>query len=192
MDRIDKLTNHVVDPTAVGLVKVLKEGNSRFINDKPKEKMSAKQRSEMVKGQSPRVVILSCSDSRVSPEMLFDHDLGELFIIRVAGNVCNSDVLASAEYSIDVLKSKLFVILGHTKCGAVAAATGPATPPLGGHLPTLVSKILPIAEQENPVRANVFLQKRALERALGHKVQVLGAVYDLETGEVDFFDGSEN
>jgi len=188
MHRVNKLVNHVVDPTAQGLVQVLKEGNGRYVADASKRKMEARERAALAKGQSPPVVVLACADSRVVPEMIFDQDVGQLFVLRVAGNVCNSDVLASAEYAIDHLKCKLFVVLGHTKCGAVGAALADPGAPLGGHLPTLVAKILPVVEDADPVKANVFLQKRALERGVGHKVQLVGAVYDLETGKVDFFD----
>eukprot|EP00397_Hematodinium_sp_SG-2012_P066644 GEMP01100593.1.p1 GENE.GEMP01100593.1~~GEMP01100593.1.p1 ORF type:complete len:149 (+),score=32.27 GEMP01100593.1:292-738(+) len=148
--------------------------------------MLQNQRKNLAQGQTPFAVILACADSRVAPELIFDADLGEIFVIRVAGNVVNSDVFASAEYAVNHLGSPLVVCLGHTKCGAVAASA--STGPLGGHLPNLVAKILPAMDESDPIKANVLLQLRVLQKGLGHKASTIGAVYDLESGQVQFIE----
>jgi len=173
-----------VSPKKSSAVQQLIDGNERYIRDKPKPKMTHNERSKLASGQKPFAVILSCADSRVSPELLFDTDLGEIFVIRVAGNVVNADGLASIEYAVQNLGASLVVCLGHTKCGAVAAAA--STEPLGGHLTNLISKILPAVDDSNPVEANVCLQLRILQKAIGHNVPTIGAVYDLESGAVEF------
>lgn len=209
-DEVKTMTGQVV----VGgpeeeLLQELRRGNERYVADQPKQKMTRQQREDRLgSGQAPRVIILSCADSRVVPEMIFDADAGELFTLRVAGNVVNSDVLASTEYAVDNLKSTLLVVLGHTKCGAVGAAaataaamaraqenngndsTAPPLAGLAGHLPTLVSRILPAVQQlsqPDPVKANVQLQRQYAELGVGARVRVVGAVYDLESGRVEFY-----
>src|SRR3954451_10886779 len=98
-------------------------GNERFVAHKERHPdESAGRRRELVSGQHPFAVILGCSDSRVAPELLFDEGLGDLFVIRVAGNIVDDDILASIEYAVEHLGTKLVVVLGHEKCGAVSAA----------------------------------------------------------------------
>src|SRR5262245_53811593 len=104
-------------------LKLLKEGNARFARDMPKEaELGSKRRIELAKGQKPVAVVLTCSDSRAAPEIIFDKGLGKLFVIRVAGNVGGPEVYASIEYALAELRTPLVVVLGHTSCGAVEAA----------------------------------------------------------------------
>ena len=103
----------------------LKEGNQRFKNDKLECKLqNQERRAQLMNGQEPHTIILSCADSRVVPELAFDMGLGELFTVRVAGNIANSSSLASIEYAVAHCKSKMIVVMGHEECGAVKAAMG--------------------------------------------------------------------
>lgn len=111
----------------------------------------------IAKGQAPPVAILGCADSRVPPELVFDADAGEIFTVRVAGNVVDPDVLASLEYACKHLGTKLVIVLGHTKCGAVAAACGDHSK-LDGHLPGLIQKIIPATSAKDPIAQNVTNQ----------------------------------
>jgi carbonic anhydrase len=110
-------------PTPDEALKRLKEGNARFVADMPKEaELGSKKRIELAQGQRPIAVVLTCSDSRASPEIVFDKGLGVLFVLRVAGNVGGPEVYASIEYALAELKAPLIVVLGHANCGAVGAA----------------------------------------------------------------------
>ena len=107
----------------------LKAGNARFVTDKAEKRVSdAKMRAELAKGQHPFAIILACADSRVPPEFLFDQGLGDLFVVRVAGNVTGEEVLGSIEYAVAHLHVPLVVVLGHEKCGAVKAALDQVEP----------------------------------------------------------------
>ncbi|MBL9119328.1 MAG: carbonic anhydrase [Phycisphaerae bacterium] len=184
------------------------EGNARFAHNMDDlTKRDVQRRAELAGGQHPFAIILSCADSRVPPELVFDQELGDLFVVRVAGNTADDASLGSIEYAVDHLGSKLIVVMGHSKCGAVKAAVdtssaGKQASDLPGHLPEVVSSIMPaVAEtksaQGDPVRAAVIrnvqrtvlaLQKcgPVLAEAVSNKgVRVVGAIYDLETGEVD-------
>src|SRR5215831_3054125 len=117
-------------------------GNARFVAYKERHPdESADRRRELISGQHPFAVILGCSDSRVAPELLFDEGLGDLFVIRVAGNIVDDAVLGSIEYAVEHLGTKLIVVLGHEKCGAVSAAVESESAP--GHIGSLVSAIRP-------------------------------------------------
>ena len=98
------------------------DGNKRFMAGKPQMRALVSLRQKLASGQSPNVIILSCSDSRTSPELIFDQSLGDLFVIRTAGNVADPVALGSIEYAVDHIHSPLLVVLGHSKCGAVTAA----------------------------------------------------------------------
>jgi len=157
-----------------------------------------------VQGQYPIAQILSCSDSRVSPELLFDQGPGDLFIMRVAGNIVTPDLLASIEYGAQFLGAPLIMVLGHSGCGAVDAAIkvlkGKAVLP--GHLPGLIAAIKPaviVAEKantgnllDNAVAQNVRGQVARLKSAapivqklyVGKKIDIVGGVYDLATGKI--------
>lgn len=157
----------------------------------------ARQR-ELVQGQHPHAVILSCSDSRVPPEVVFDQGLGDLFVVRVAGNVAGDHELASVEYAVEHLHCPLVVVLGHQSCGAVTAAVEGGHAP--GHLPALLEAIQPAVDKarkvsgnlvENAVDTNVDLavdEVRASPVLAGPlakgELRVVGAVYSLDTGKV--------
>ena len=178
----------------------LKEGNERFVAKRcihPNQ--SAERQAEVVKGQHPFAAILTCSDSRVPPEIIFDEGIGDLFIIRVAGNILSEEILGTIEYAAEHLGIPLVLVLGHQKCGAVQAAVKGGEVP--GKIRRLVEALQPAVANaknlsgdlvENAVRANV---ERAVEQLkesepimaeLVHKgkVKVIGGYYNLETGRV--------
>lgn len=182
----------------------LKEGNKRFVGGKSMRPHQDFQRiKEVSLGQEPFAVIVGCSDSRVPSEIIFDQGLGDLFIVRTAGQVSSFASWGSIEFGNAVLGAKLIVVMGHTKCGAVAAAC--KIPDVPGHIVTLINAIKPAAqlaktqigdEVENAVRINVAMQVQQLQnmepvltKAIQSKeTQIVGAVYDLETGKVEFLD----
>lgn len=184
----------------------LMEGNGRYAQHKeqhPDE--TPARRRELETTQHPFAVILSCSDSRVPPELIFDQGLGDLFVIRVAGNIAESDELGSIEYAVEHLGTKLIVVLGHEKCGAVTAAVAGGDAP--GHLKSLVSVIQPaVAEARNLpgdkvhncVVANARLVARqiresepVLKEMVEQKgVRVVAAEYALDSGVVTLLDNA--
>src|SRR5919106_615552 len=163
---------------------------------------AAKRRAELAKSQHPFAIILSCSDSRVPPEFVFDEGLGDLFIVRVAGNVLNDEGLGSIEYGVDVLGARLLVVLGHQSCGAIAAAmkTVAAKGKAPGHIQSLVTAIKPVVDStpkgdlDTTIKANVKHVVDALlsstpilkARVDSGDVQVIGGYYSLDTGAVAF------
>jgi len=165
---------------------------------------AAKQRAELAKSQHPFAIIVSCSDSRVPPEIVFDQGLGDLFVLRVAGNVIDDHSLGSIEYAVDHLAVRLIVVLGHQRCGAVKAAkdTIAAKTEAPAHIQSLVTAIKPAVEAtvhgdlEATVEANVknvALALRSSPPILKPKidsgeVRVIGAYYNLDTGAVSFLD----
>lgn len=175
-------------------------GNRRYVTGQPAHPDQAPaRRQELLAGQHPFAAILSCSDSRVPPEILFDQGLGSLFVVRVAGNIVDNAVLASLEYAVEHLGVDLIVVLGHTNCGAVqAAAAGNVHE---GAIARLVEAILPAVEAarvqpgnlvDNAARANVGRVAEQLRTAqpvlaraaaLG-ELQIITAIYDLSTGIV--------
>jgi carbonic anhydrase len=184
-------------------LKKLMGGNRRFIEGKsirPRQDSMALHGTEA--GQKPFAIIVGCSDSRVPNEIIFDQGVGDLFIVRTAGQVMAQASYGSIEFATLALGSKLIVVLGHKKCGAVdAAVKRPDNPP--GHIVTLINAIKPAAEKtkfmagdrlENAIRQNVLEQVnelRDLEPVLSKKYQrgeilVVGAVYDLYSGKVEF------
>lgn len=161
---------------------------------------TVKRREELVKGQHPFAVILSCSDSRVPPEVIFDQGLGDLFIIRVAGNVVDDIALGSIEYAAEHLGTPLVMVLGHEKCGAITATVEGGKAP--GHIDAVVQALKPAVEKvkdqpgdkvENAVKANIGLIVEQLkiskpilaELVKEGKLKIVGARYDLDTGLVD-------
>lgn len=181
--------DHAADPW-----QALADGNHRFMRGEAASRDVVSSRKELVAGQHPRVVVLACADSRVAPEIVFDAGLGELFVVRVAGNVADPAALGSLEYGVEHVHAELLVVLGHENCGAVAAAQE------GGTLPTmnleaLVARIKPAlaeAGSGDPVEANVRHSASAIlaeSPLLAHAVaeghlRVVCAVYHLESGEV--------
>lgn len=165
---------------------------------------AAKRRAELIKTQHPFAIIVSCSDSRVPPEIIFDQGIGDLFVLRVAGNVINDESLGSIEYAVNHLAVRLIVALGHQSCGAVKAAkeTLAAKAEAPGHIQSLVKAIRPAVEAtvngdlDATIEANVKNVVQALRSSTpvlkpkvdSGEVQVIGGNYSLETGAVRFFE----
>jgi carbonic anhydrase len=194
----------------------LKQGNARFINNVRGAEpiLSQVRRADFVHGQNPFAVILGCSDSRVPGEIIFDQGLGDLFVIRVAGNVVAPSQVGSVEFAVERFNTPLVVVLGHTLCGGVGATLdvlqNRARPGSRG-LMSIVDRIRPSVEpllqtelanhpdalMRAAIRANVLAScnqlrhgSEIIERMVAERgVAVVGGVYDLATGEVDFFDG---
>jgi len=185
----------------------LKAGNQRFVAGTARFPTMQKEiLADLVKGQHPYATILSCSDSRVPPELIFDAGFGELFIVRVAGNVVSPEVAGSLQYAGRHLKTPLFVVLGHTNCGAVAAAV--ETTLHGARQPSRIQllvdcivpglidldlQLTPEAMLARAVEANVsWSMRQILETPEGRQRQaegllkLVGAVYEIETGRVRF------
>ena len=190
---------------------LLREGNRVFLEGAPARPLTSSQRRlELARGQQPFAAYVTCSDSRVPPELLFGRGLGELFIIRNAGNTVDTVALGSIEYAVAVLGVPLVVVMGHESCGAVAAAASVvsenATYPgqIGRMIEPIIPAVLSVRDEagdplENAVRANVrrvadYLRNQTdpiMQDPLGSgRVKVVGAYYNLETGAVDFFDGA--
>lgn len=178
----------------------LKDGNVRFENDQLEGSLqNGTRRKELTGGQKPYAIILSCADSRVVPELAFDTGLGELFVIRVAGNVANSSSIASIEYAVAHLGTTLIVVLGHQSCGAVTAAVSGGDN--GYNLNHLLSHITPaIAASDEGASVNDVVKKNAEMTAkelasrsaiIGDAVanggvQIVPAYYNLDSGKVEF------
>jgi carbonic anhydrase len=194
-------------PTPDEALATLRAGNERFKSGKSTHPhVGAKRLVETAAGQHPIATILSCSDSRVPPEVLFDEGIGDVFAIRVVGNVVDTAEMASVEYGVDHLGTALLVVMGETKCGAVTAVATRAT--VHGHIPALLEHIneaveatrkrYPSATDTDLVpeatRANVFQSIATLlkesdsvrERVESGKAQLVGALYDVETGNVEW------
>ncbi|HEY0915103.1 MAG TPA: carbonic anhydrase [Solimonas sp.] len=194
----------------------LQEGNHRFVcGDRSMDAAAeAARRNQLANGQEPFAIILGCSDSRVPAEIVFDQGLGDLFVIRVAGNIVAPTQIGSVEFAAEKFRTRLVVVLGHTCCGAVEATVDELTRPAGNqslNLRTIVDRILPSVSplMDSPlrhdrpallreaVRANVRVSVNQLRQGseiLENLVRndgllVVGAEYSLETGKVDFFDG---
>ena len=194
----------------------LREGNRRFVSDEEDPSMLTNQakRRELTAGQTPFAIVLGCSDSRVPVEIVFDQGLGDLFVIRVAGNVVAPSLVGSVEFAAHTFGTRLVVVLGHSNCGAVTATIDELERPAASRSPNLrsiVDRIRPAIDDlrdtelredrdallAHAVRANI----RASANQLRHGSQILedliengglrvvGAEYSLETGVVDFFDG---
>jgi carbonic anhydrase len=193
----------------------LRTGNGRFVaNVRSIDVLAAQaQRAELASGQSPFAIVLTCSDSRVPAELVFDCGLGDLFVIRVAGNVVAPSLIGSVEYAAATFGTQLVVVMGHTRCGAVSATldvlSGRATVPtesihdiverITPAVKELVRSDVPKEELMRPaIRANtrssadrLLHGSRLLEdRAGAGKLRIVSAEYALETGVVDFFDGA--
>ena len=183
----------------------LKEGNGRYTSGNPQHPgQTTERRTELAKTQHPFAGIVSCSDSRVPPEIVFDQGLGDLFVVRVAGNVINDEGLGSVEYTVDHLGTRLILVLGHQSCGAVKAAreTIAAKSKAPGHIESLVTAIKPAVEAtakddlETTVKANVRNVVKALRSSTpilkakvdSGEIQVIGGYYSLDTGAVTFLD----
>ncbi|MCE0498828.1 MAG: hypothetical protein LV481_12870 [Methylacidiphilales bacterium] len=183
----------------------LKTGNRRYVESAMKRHDFLAERKALIGGQNPFAGVLSCADSRVGPEYVFDTGLGDLFVVRVAGNFADEDAVASFEYAVQFLGTPLLVVLGHEKCGAVDAAikTVKDGAELPGHLPQLVEHIRPAVEAalpepgsllDNAIRENVLLTVKNLKTATPvisqyvaqNKIRIIGGIYKLSDGHVEW------
>jgi len=187
---------------------ILKKGNDRFINNLKANRNLLQQANETSEGQHPFAVILSCIDSRTSAELIFDQGLGDVFSVRIAGNIINEDILGSMEFGCKVAGSKIIVVLGHTKCGAIKGACDHLEM---GNLTALLSKIRPAVDDETTTienrnsSNNEFVEKVAtinvyrtvkaiMERSpiLKEMIEkgelgIVGGIHNITTGEVEFY-----
>lgn len=193
----------------------LREGNLRFAGDLPGETSlsGAARRSQLVEGQQPFAVILGCSDSRVPAEIVFDQGLGDLFVIRVAGNIVAPSQIGSIEYAAEVTGARLVVVMGHSKCGAIQATINELQRPQANrsrNLSSIVNRIRPAVETlletdlaEDPAALSRFAVRANIRASVDHLrhgseilerladkdgLVVVGAEYSLETGLVEFFE----
>ncbi|MGB8061647.1 MAG: carbonic anhydrase [Candidatus Sulfotelmatobacter sp.] len=189
-------------PPAAEVWDSLMAGNRRFVAGKPRARDLASLRHKLASGQSPKAIILSCSDSRVGPELIFDQSLGDLFVVRTAGNVAGAVALGSIEYAVDHLHSPLLVVLGHQKCGAVnAACSGEKMP--SPNLDAIVERINPAVAQaksyakgddlvESAIKENVhrsaadlLANSEIIRNAVkSGTLTMIEAEYELGTGQV--------
>jgi len=187
----------------------LKEGNIRFLNNLKLDRNLLKQVNQTSEGQYPFATILSCIDSRTSAELIFDQGLGDIFSIRIAGNILNDDILGSMEYACDIANSRIIVVLGHTRCGAVISACNNIR---AGYLTGLLSKIKPAIDKEVTTRVdrtgqnhsfvtnvsiinvrliiNQIREKSVILYKLEkeNRIMIVGGLYDIDSGEVTFYD----
>jgi carbonic anhydrase len=197
-DFLDKLT-------PLTAFEVLEEGNKRFVSNLKINRNLLQQMNDTANGQYPFAAVLSCMDSRTSTELVFDQGLGDIFSIRIAGNVVNDDIVGSMEYACNVVGSKLIVVLGHSRCGAVKGACDHVEM---GNLTGLLEKIKPAIEKiddhlphpefsmyhEKVAHANVLqsleeiLERSSIIRSLYKegKIGLVGGMYSVETGRVSF------
>ncbi len=187
---------------------ILQEGNERFIKNLKANRNLLQQVNETAAGQFPFATILSCIDSRTSAELIFDQGLGDIFSIRIAGNILNEDILGSMEFATKVMKTKIILVLGHTRCGAIVGACNHVEM---GNLTTLLKKIQPAIDHEtattdnrsgsNPAFVNNVTElnvKLAIDRIRLEspiiaelekegEIKIIGGMYNVETGKVDFY-----
>ena len=191
-------------------IQILKEGNQRFINNQKSDRDLLQQVNETAQGQYPFAVILSCIDSRTSSELVFDLGIGDIFNARIAGNILNEDILGSMEFACKVAGSKLVVVLGHTKCGAIYGACNHVEL---GNLTSLLEKVQPAIDMEDQTPEgertgsngsfvhNVTINNvqhtidriRKESQVLADmekngEIKIIGGMYDVETGKVNFFE----
>ena len=201
--------------TADEALERLKKGNQRFVNGETNHQrlLTHQQRAEMAETQEPFAIVLGCSDSRVPAEMVFDQGLGDLFVIRVAGNIVAPSQVGSVEFAADSFNCPVVIVLGHTHCGAIEstieALCNPDSPP-SANLMSIVNRVRPSVEilmqtelkhdlkklSHHAVRSNVFASVNQLRHGSAvvesliaqGKIKIVGAEYSLETGEVTFLD----
>ena len=192
---------------------LLNEGNKRFLNNLKINRNLLQQANETSDGQNPFAIILSCIDSRTSAELIFDQGLGDIFSVRIAGNIINEDILGSMEFACKVAGSKIIVVLGHTKCGAVKGACDHIEM---GNLTALLTKIRPAVDEETLTKENrnsnnsVFVEnvstinvKRTVKSIMQRstilkemiesgQIGIVGGTHDISTGEVNFYPDTMN
>ena len=207
MKTLTKEMQSAITPSVA--LEILKDGNKRFVSNLKINRNLLQQANETSDGQHPFAVILSCIDSRTSAELIFDQGLGDVFSVRIAGNIVNEDILGSMEFGCKVAGAKIIVVLGHTKCGAVKGACDDVAL---GNLTGLIAKIKPAVEQESVTAENrnssngVFVENVAeLNVSLSVKnillkspiiadmvkngdIGIVGGIHDITTGEVKFFE----
>lgn len=187
------------------------EGNQRCVSGNLAQKdLSDAKRKELAKGQKPFAIVVGCSDSRVAPELIFDQGLGDIFVVRVAGNVVDPIALGSIEYAAEHLNSPLIIVLGHEKCGAVAATLEAKGEP-EGNIGAIVKKIMPAANKakkkggskdeilETAIKENVkntakdIMDKSHIVKHLVHegKLKIVAGEYSLQTGKVEMIELAE-
>lgn len=203
-----KETDKPKEGDAKGTVESLFEGNGRFVSGHVRTHDFGTERKALLKGQHPKAIVLSCSDSRLPPELVFDQTLGELFVVRSAGNVADTIGLASMEYAAEHLHTRLLVVLGHEKCGAITAASQGGKMPspnldalmleLGPSLEGLKGKYTDDELVHRGVEANVAATAREIltrspllaRLVKDGEITVIQAVYDLDSGQVRELPGS--
>ncbi len=203
------LTKEIQDAiTPAMAIELLKEGNKRFVQNLKANRNLLQQANETSDGQHPFAVILSCIDSRTSAELIFDQGLGDIFSVRIAGNIVNEDILGSIEFACKVAGSKIIVVLGHSKCGAIKGACDHVEM---GNLTALLAKIRPAVDEETQTKKNrnstnaKFVEnvaeinvkrtvKAITERSTiikqmldNGEIGIVGGVHDLPTGQVAFY-----
>jgi len=203
------LTKELQDKITPSLaLKLLQQGNNRFVNNLKVNRNLLQQMNDTMDGQHPFAVILSCIDSRTSAELIFDQGLGDVFSIRIAGNILNEDILGSMEFACKVAGAKIIVVLGHTKCGAIQGACNHVKM---GNLTGLLDKIKPAIEDtpqtaENEIGTYSYVDEVAgsnvnyvmdeipkrsdiLDEMLNAgQIAIVGGMYDIETGLVNFYE----
>ncbi|MDR2574974.1 MAG: carbonic anhydrase [Treponema sp.] len=185
---IHKPTELIKDPNVA--LQMLKAGNERYLKDELAEKRNYQEaRTALANEQKPFAVILTCSDSRVPPEIFFDQKLGNIFTIRNAGNIADKTALGSIEYAVNYLKTRLIVVCGHSKCGAVIAAhSGEEFPPNINHIVEHIKPAVEIGGNIDEIVLNNVkrMVKQIMQDEVVHGLEVLvvGACYDIYTGEV--------
>lgn len=206
MKTLTKEDQEAITPSMA--LNLLEEGNKRFVNNLKVNRNLLQQANETSDGQHPFAIILSCIDSRTSAELIFDQGLGDVFSIRIAGNIINEDVLGSMEFGSKVAGAKIIVVLGHTKCGAVKGACDHVEM---GNLTALLSKIRPAVDEEQTIKENrnaknsEFVEKVAAinvhrsvksiverspilkEMIEGGQIGIVGGIHDITTGIVTFY-----
>ncbi len=189
-------------PSAAEVWDSLMAGNRRFVAGKPQTRDLVSLRHTLTSGQSPKAIILSCSDSRVGPELIFDQSLGDIFVVRTAGNIADAVALGSIEYAVDHLHSPLLIVLGHQKCGAVSAACSGDKMP-SSNLDAIVERINPAVTQartyakaddliESAIKENVHQSAKDVlansqiirDAVKAGKLSVIEAEYELDSGRV--------
>ena len=204
-----ELQNQITPQSAL---EILKDGNNRFINNLRANRNLLQQVNETKEGQHPFAVILSCIDSRTSAELIFDQGLGDIFSVRIAGNILNQDILGSMEFACKVVGVKIIVVLGHTKCGAIKGAVNNVEL---GNLTHLLDKVQPavaatkktcahlnlndgefidaVASTNVRLVANQITENSPIlkDMLLAGEIGIVCSMYNVESGQVEFFDDAE-
>lgn len=207
MKTLTKVLQEAISPTKA--IEILEEGNKRFVSNLKAHRNLLQQVNETSDSQHPFAVILSCIDSRTSAELIFDQGLGDIFSIRIAGNIINEDILGSMEFCCKIAGAKIIVVLGHTKCGAIKGACDHVEM---GNITSLLTKIRPAVDDESSVQQNrnsnnaEFVEKVStinvkrtvkgiLERSPilkemieNGEIGIIGGTHDISTGDVNFYE----